>query len=119
MTEQKKYEVLAPPHATNYKINMEVQQDGNQWMGDVKSSGSMTCTACGAAITESLGVWALDGSHAAWIQDKVTRHNRDHHRDLLYVWTSAGWMVAGKLIPDPVRMINEVIAKDASKFLHN
>ena len=113
MTEQKKYEIPAPPKATNYKIKLEVTESGDTCWTEPATTGTLTCTLCNEVIHDHLDNWAIDGERKDfYIQERLTRHNRNKHRDLIYVLTSEGWMRAGDLIPDPVKQINDAI--DAS-----
>jgi hypothetical protein len=65
-------------------------------------------------IYNQLDTWVIDSpTKDEWVQKKVTSHNWMKHRDLLWVLTTAGWMLAGDLIPDPIQTINDAIDADA------
>jgi hypothetical protein len=115
MTEQKKYEVPAPPWATNYKIELTASMSGDRiWDGGPTATGDLTCTTCGEVIHHLIDDWVLTADNRdEWIQNKVTRHNRAKHLNLIHVLTSEGWVQAGDLIKDPVKAINDMIDADA------
>jgi hypothetical protein len=101
-----RHDPAKPPNPTNYKA--EVKVNGNGFVGE--GAGPLTCTVCEELLCD---VSAQELVNPTGIHESITRHNAKKHKDLLYVFTSAGWVQAGYLIPDPVEQINNAIDAEA------
>jgi hypothetical protein len=95
-----------PPQPNNYKATAEL--DGQR--PDYGNKAALTCTKCDEVIPSGVDPETL-GDYK-YLQQVTAQHNARKHPDMLWVFTSSGWMPATELIPDPVAQINKVI--DAS-----
>jgi hypothetical protein len=94
------------PNPTNY--NVQAVLAGSREYG---AAVTLTCTVCSEVLTNNLS--PQDLVNLQGVYERTTKHNQRHHPGLLWIFTSAGWMRADALIPDPVKSINDAIDKSA------
>ena len=93
-----------PPRPTEFKLTVSYSTDTYGFFMDATEAAALTCTVCGDVIVDRYGLPPMGTDHDAvmkWAGTRVTRHQAMKHRELLYVYTSAGWMKAGDIGTTP------------------